>query len=124
MEKTMRRDHFMRVVPPLFGMILASSALAGGIYRDEGWWIVLASLPNPDLSIFQNAKIAKIRASAARCGFDPFNDFSNKFRGFAAGFDVVVLGAFESRTKAASALRDVRRCFPDAYLAFGKHLGE
>lgn len=108
----------------LCGLLLGSTALAGGLERDRGWWVVLGSFPNPDLSSPQEAKIETLRAKAALCGFDAFNDFSNKFRGFAPGYDVVVLGAFPTRSKADAILRSVRRCAPGAYVKFGRHLGE
>jgi hypothetical protein len=105
-------------------MLLRAEAGAAGLERDAGWWVVLGSFSNPDLSAPQEQKIANARAAAARCGFDAFNDFSNKFRGFATGYDVVVLGAFPSEAKAWTALDAVKRCIPGAYIKFGRHLGE
>jgi hypothetical protein len=122
MSRPVPFDKFL--CPLLCSVLLCTNAVAAGITRDTDWWVVLGSFPDPDLSAPQEAKIASVRGMAARCGFDPFNDFSNKFRGFTPGYDVVVVGAFASKSKARAALDAVRRCVPGAYIKFGKHLGE
>lgn len=103
---------------------LTGPALAGGVLKPEGWWIVLGSFANPDLSETHDKEIRKLRSAAASCGIDPFNDFSNKFKGFSRGLDVVVVGAYRSRENAESVLRRVRPCVPGAYMKYGRHLGE
>lgn len=103
---------------------LTSPALAGGVLRDTGWWVVLGSFPNYDFSVSREEDVEIARARAARCGIDPFNDFSNKFLGFAPGYDVVAVGAFADPKTARAVLRRVRACIPDAYVKFGRHLGE
>ncbi|WP_036285769.1 hypothetical protein [Methylocystis sp. ATCC 49242] len=108
----------------LFSSALIAQALAGGVERPEGWWVVLGSFANPDLSAAHDKEIRSLRSRAARCGVDPFNDFSNKFRGFAPRFDVVAVGAYKTRKSAQSVLHRVRACVPEAYIKFGRHLGE
>jgi len=107
-----------------FSVALIVPALGGGVLSPEGWWIVLGSFANPDLSATHDDEIRKLRNTAASCGTDPFNDFSNKFKGFSPGFDVVVVGAYRSRESAQSVLRRVRACVPGTYVKYGKHLGE
>jgi hypothetical protein len=106
------------------GLMLAANALAAGIESDTGWWVILGAFADADLSSARDADITKLKADAARCGFEPFNDFSNKFHGFAPGYDVVTLGAFASKSKALDVRRAVERCVPGAYVKFGRHLGE
>lgn len=57
-------------------------------------------------------------------GAQPFNDHSQKFRGFAPGFNVFVVGAYAGRGEADRKAADLRRCFPGAYVKFGAYLGE
>ena len=54
----------------------------------------------------------------------PFNDLSEKFKGFAPGLHVFAVGAFATRDKAEAALAKTRPCFPGAYLKQAEHLGE
>ena len=107
-----------------FSSAFLARALAGSVEKPEGWWVVLASLANHDLSAVHDEEIKNLRVLAGRCGFQPFNDFSNKFRGFDPGFDVVALGAFKSRQAAESVRRRVSACVPGAYIKYGRHLGE
>lgn len=120
----MRRRARETILALSCGLLLAANALAAGIESDAGWWVVLGAFADPDLSNPREASITKLKAAAARCGFEPFNDFSNKFRCFAPGYDVVTLGAFASKSKALAVLRAVERCVPGAYIKFGSYLGE
>ena len=63
-------------------------------------------------------------AAARRCGAETFNDLSSKFKGFAPGYNVFVIGAFASKPQAEAKLQSVKPCFPQAYLKQGEHLGE
>ncbi len=103
---------------------LSMEALAGGVLRPAGWWVVLGSFANPSLSAIHDRGIRSLRGRVARCGFDAFNDFSNKFGGFAPGYDVVAVGAYKTSEAARADLQRVRVCVPGAYIKFGEHLGE
>ncbi len=90
---------------------------------DKGWWVIVASFPTEPYQRMQSDSEA-VRAAAARCGVKTFNDFSGKFRGFAPGYNVFVLGAYPSKTHANDIANAVRRCFEGAYVKYGEYLGE
>ena len=90
---------------------LLASACFPALALDRGWWVVVASFPEEPWER-QSADLAATTRKAARCGLKVFNDLSGKFRGFAPGSNV-----FEQ-------LRAAQRCFPDAYVKQGRHLGE
>ena len=58
------------------------------------------------------------------CGLRPFNDFSGKFDGFKPGFQVVVDGAYATRSEAESVRSAASGCVPDAYVKWARYLGE
>lgn len=93
---------------------------------NSGWWVILGSVPAPDNSYTPRVEAAVRRAEAAarRCGLQPYQDFSSKFRGFVPGYAVVVVGAFSSQSRARSVLAQARRCVPDAYIKRGVYAGE
>jgi hypothetical protein len=72
----------------------------------------------------QRTDFERVNAEAALCSVQPFNDLSNKFRGFRPGYNVFVVGAFASHAQADRVRKAVTQCFPDAYIRYGKHLGE
>jgi len=90
---------------------------------DNGWWVIVASFPEEPWQR-QSADLEATSRKAARCGLEVFNDRSGKFRGFAPGSNVFVIGAFPSKARAVERLRAAQRCFPDAYVKQGRHLGE
>ena len=90
---------------------------------NEGWWVILGSLPTEPWERMQT-DYERMHAAAAPCGLDIFNDFSSKFAGFRAGYNVFVVGAFESQSAANTSLKQARKCFPDAYIKYGEYLGE
>jgi hypothetical protein len=106
-----------------FLLILAAAIPASAKPLNKGWWIVVGSFPTEPAER-QKADFDRMSATAARCHLHLFNDQSGKFRGFASGHNVFVVGAFASRTKADGKLREARRCFPGAYVKFGEWLGE
>jgi hypothetical protein len=89
---------------------------------DDGWWIVLASFDqdSPDV----DSAVRRIGRRAAACGFDIFNDFSGKFENFRPGYIVAVVGAYSSRRAAQRDLPQVRACVADAFVKYGRYLGE
>ena len=95
----------------------AAQVTAGADQRDTGWWVVLASAP-ADQDV--QATVQKMEA----CGLHPFNDFSSKFAGFAPGLQVVVDGAYATRSQAESVRSAASRCVPDAYVKWARYLGE
>jgi hypothetical protein len=100
-----------------------SGVQAAGLLGYEGWWVVLGSFADPDLTYDNNDEVQILRDNARRCNFNAFNDFSRKFVGFAPGYHVVVVGAY-SRENSKSALRRIRPCIPGAYVKYGRYLGE
>ncbi len=65
-----------------------------------------------------------VNAAAAQCRVRTFNDFSGKFRGFAPGYNVFVLGAYAAQAEAERVAKAVRGCFEGAYVKYGEYLGE
>jgi len=90
---------------------------------DKGWWVVLASFPQEPWER-QRSDAEAIGRKAEPCGLKVFNDLSGKFRGFAPGRNVFVVGAFLPKPRAEEQLRAARPCFPDAYLKYGSYAGE
>ncbi len=84
---------------------------------DAGWWVVLATVP-ADTDV--QASVRKFED----CGLHPFNDFSSKFDGFKPGFQVVVDGAYGTRSEAESVRSAASGCAPDAYVKRARYLGE
>ncbi len=84
---------------------------------DSGWWVVLASVP-ADQNVEETVRTLEA------CGLHPFNDFSSKFAGFAPGFQVVVDGAYATKSEAESVQSAASGCVPDAYVKWARYLGE
>jgi hypothetical protein len=53
-----------------------------------------------------------------------FNDLSSKFRGFAPGYMVVVIGPFAEKADAARSQQRVNGCISGSYVKYAQHLGE
>lgn len=88
-----------------------------------GWWVVVGTFP-AEPSQRQTADFASIQSLGARCSLVPFNDLSGKFQGFKPGFNVFVLGAYDSKPKAMEVLQQAQACYPDAYIKYAEYLGE
>ena len=84
---------------------------------DTGWWVVLATVP-ADQDVRETVR------ELENCGLRPFNDFSSKFAGFAPGFQVVVDGAYATRSQAERVRSAASRCVPGAYVKWARYLGE
>jgi hypothetical protein len=102
---------------------LAVAAPAAARPLDKGWWVVVGSFP-PEPWERQRDDVERMGRAAARCRLKIFNDFSGKFRGFAPGHNVFVLGAFGSKAQAEARARAARPCFPGAYVKYGAYAGE
>ena len=100
-----------------------SSVAENTLERAEGWWIIVGTFPTEPWQR-QKTDFERMQSMAASCDLQLFNDFSGKFRGFRPGYNVFVVGAFESKSTANNRLQQVRQCFPDAYVKYGEHLGE
>jgi len=85
--------------------------------QDAGWWVVLASPPS-------DQDVQAIVREMEDCGLHPFNDFSGKFEGFRPGFNVVVDGAYATRSEAEAVRSAALVCAPDAYVKWARYLGE
>lgn len=87
----------------------------------DGWWVVVGVIPGDEFNVkAANSLHARIR----RCGFEAFNDFSDKFTGFSGGLTVFVLGAYANKGEADGILKKMKVCVPDAYIKRGRYLGE
>ena len=90
-----------------------------------GWWIVLGSFRDAEKSVASLVEQSVGRATGAAylCGFDTISDHSSKFAGFAPGYQVVVIGAFEKKSIAEDARRQLAPCMPEAYLKQASYSG-
>ena len=111
-----------RIAAPLIVLLMSAAAFAQQ-QLNEGWWVVVASVPDSDTASMES-DFERVNADVGRCGFTTFNDFSAKFTGFRPGFNVFVIGAYGRKSDAQSVLRLVRPCVPDAYVKQGRYLGE
>ena len=100
-----------------------SDVPSNALDRADGWWIVVGTFPTEPWQR-QRTDLERMQSMAASCNLELFNDFSGKFRGFQPGYNVFVVGAFESKSTATAGLQQVRMCFPDAYVKYGEYLGE
>jgi len=90
---------------------------------DSGYWVILGSVPTHDIRSWESQG-RRVLNKASACGFEPFDDLSEKFTGFVPGYDVFVVGPYAS-LKEASQVRDIaRRCIPDAYVKQGRYVGK
>jgi len=92
-----------------------------------GWWVILRSfnVGEADSGTMPIASSVRRASDAAhRCGMSVFNDFSSKFRGFAPGYMVVVVGPFADKADAARSQQQVKGCVSGTYVKYAQHLGE
>jgi curved DNA-binding protein CbpA len=87
-----------------------------------GWWVILGSF-NVDEGD-SAAGVRRATGAARRCGMDAFNDLSLKFRGFAPGYMVVVIGPFADKVDAARSRQQVNGCVSGTYVKYAQHLGQ
>ncbi|MCB5173658.1 SPOR domain-containing protein [Microvirga lenta] len=90
---------------------------------DEGWWVIVASIPETDTGRMGDDSV-RFTAAGKRCGYTVFNDFSWKFKGFAPGYNVFVIGAYQSSAEAKQVAVAVEKCLPGAYVKYGRYVGE
>jgi hypothetical protein len=91
--------------------------------QTAGWWVVVGSF-SVNRPEEMSAERESITTAVGRCGLQTFNDFSAKFRGFAPGFNVFLVGPYASRVEADQIVILARRCIPDAYVKYGEYAGE
>lgn len=113
----------------MIGLALCALAAAGGAahaqaMRLDGWWVVLASDPDTLPPAQMDARQARMRASLARCGLEPYSDFSSKFSTFRPGLMVHVLGAYASKAQAERVRAQALPCASGAYLKAARYAGE
>ena len=92
-----------------------------------GWWVILGSFNVGEAdsgTTLIAPSVGRASGAAHRCGMDAFNDFSSKFRGFAPGYLVVVIGPFADKADAARSQLQVNRCVSGTYVKYAQHLGE
>jgi hypothetical protein len=94
---------------------------------EAGWWIILGSFDvteTDSATTLISAGVRRASGAAQRCGMGTFNDFSAKFRGFAPGYMVVVIGPFADKAEAARSQQRVNGCIARTYVKYAQHLGE
>jgi len=72
---------------------------------------------------FVEQSVGRTTGAAYLCGFDAISDRSSRFAGFAPGYRVVVVGAFNKKGIAEDALRQMTSCVPEAYLKHASYGG-
>lgn len=104
-------------------MTINNSALAAS--QDKGWWVILANFEICGSEACNSREHrAQIERQAQKCQFKIFNDFSMKFSGFSPGYEVYVVDDVFTTTKAKTALKKIKKCFPDAYIKYSHYSGE
>jgi curved DNA-binding protein CbpA len=91
-----------------------------------GWWVILGSISvgeGDSATTLIEPSVRRASSAAHRCGMGAFNDFSSKFRGFAPGYMVVVIGPFADKADAARSQQQVNRCVSGTYVKYAQHLG-
>jgi hypothetical protein len=92
-----------------------------------GWWVILGSInvaAADSAATLVTSSVRRASGAARRCGMGAFNDFSSKFRGFAPGYMVVVIGPFADKADAARSQQQVNGCVSGTYVKYAQHLGE
>ena len=92
-----------------------------------GWWVILGSInvgEADSATALVASSVKRASGAAHRCGTVAFNDFSSKFRGFAPGYMVVVIGPFADKADAARSQQQVNGCVSGTYVKYAQHLGE
>jgi len=116
--------HANEMMAPQRSVSQAANNAQGG--SGAGWWVILGSinLGEADSATTMIASGVRRASSAAhRCGMGAFNDLSSKFRGFAPGYMVVVIGPFADKADAAKSQQQVSRCAAGTYVKYAQHLG-
>lgn len=90
-------------------------------HSEDGFWVIVGVTQS---SLYDDAGAKRVHARIQRCGFEAFNDFTDKFTGFTPKMVVFVLGPYQSRAEANAVLSKARACVPDAYVKHSRYLGE
>lgn len=113
----------LRSILFILAALFVAAAPAPSLALDKGWWVIVGAFP-AEPPERQKTDYDRMNAAAKPCRLPLFNDLSGKFRGFAPGLNVFVVGAYASKAQAQSKARAARRCFPGAYVKFGDYAGE
>ena len=112
-------------IAPQSSLPQAPNKAEGG--SGAGWWVILGSInvgEGDSATTLIEPSVRRASSAAHRCGMGAFNDFSSKFRGFAPGYMVVVIGPFADKADAARSQQQVNRCVARTYVKYAQHLGE
>ena len=112
-------------IAPQSSLPQAPNKAEGG--SGAGWWVILGSInvgEGDSATTLIEPSVRRASSAAHRCGMGAFNDFSSKFRGFAPGYMVVVIGPFADKADAARSQQQVSRCVARTYVKYAQHLGE
>jgi curved DNA-binding protein CbpA len=112
-------------IAPQSSLPQAPNKAEGG--SGAGWWVILGSInvgEADSATTLIEPSVRRASSAAHRCGMGAFNDFSSKFRGFAPGYMVVVIGPFADKADAARSQQQVNRCVTRTYVKYAQHLGE
>jgi curved DNA-binding protein CbpA len=112
-------------IAPQSSLPQAPNKAEGG--SGAGWWVILGSInirEGDSATTLIEPSVRRASSAAHRCGMGAFNDFSSKFRGFAPGYMVIVIGPFAAKADAARSQQQVNRCVARTYVKYAQHLGE
>jgi hypothetical protein len=132
---------------PLKSLTLAGAELAGELSHETtlpqrsepqtstkapgpigvGWWVILGSFnvgKDASGTMLIASGVKRASGAAHRCGMAAFNDFSSKFRGFAPGYVVVVIGPFTDKGEAARTQQRLNGCISGSYVKYAQHFGD
>ena len=117
--------HANEIMAPQRSASQAPNKAQGG--SGAGWWVILGSInvgEGDSAATLIEPSVRRASSAAHRCGMGAFNDFSSKFRGFAPGYMVVVIGPFADKADAARSQQQVNRCVSRTYVKYAQHLAE
>jgi curved DNA-binding protein CbpA len=118
-------DPANETITPQRSLSQATNKAQGG--SGAGWWVILGSInvgEADSTTPLIESSVRRASNAAHRCGMGAFNDFSAKFRGFAPGYMVVVIGPFADKVDAARSQQQVNRCVSRTYVKYAQHFGE
>ena len=109
----------------LVAILLSICTTASASELDSNWWIILANFKICGSEACNSREHrAQIERQAQKCQLKIFNDFSMKFSGFSPGYEVYVVDEIFTLAKAQRALKNIKKCFPEAYIKYGDYSGE
>ena len=109
----------------LVAILLNISTTASASELDANWWIILANFKICGSEACNSREHrAQIERQAHKCQLKIFNDFSMIFSGFSPGYEVYVVDGVFTKATAKISLKNIKKCFSEAYIKYGHYSGE